>query len=116
MKKKILIISQFFWPNNFRINDLVSKLSDKKYDIEILSSNYNYIKNKPEDNLSFVQIKFPKKNFQIYRVPVFGRKKSSTLSIGIEYLSFIFSAIWYGNKYLKFKKMKNKAESAAEPA
>ena len=30
MKKKILIISQYFYPNNFRINDIVSKLPEKK--------------------------------------------------------------------------------------
>ena len=46
MKKKILIISQYFYPNNFRINDIVSKLPEKKYTIEILSSNLNYISKK----------------------------------------------------------------------
>ena len=30
-KTKILIISQYFWPNNFRINDIISNFSDKKY-------------------------------------------------------------------------------------
>ena len=28
---------------NFRINDLISKLSDKKYEIEIISSNVYYV-------------------------------------------------------------------------
>ena len=41
--KNILIISQYFYPNNFKINDIISKLSSKNYNIEIFSSNVKYI-------------------------------------------------------------------------
>ena len=39
---KLLIISQYFWPENFRINDLAICLNDKKIEVTILTANPNY--------------------------------------------------------------------------
>ena len=39
---KILIVSQYFWPEYFRVNDLVSELKSKDIEIEILTSYPNY--------------------------------------------------------------------------
>ena len=37
--KKILIISQYFWPENFRINDIFFKLlKDKNYDVTVITT------------------------------------------------------------------------------
>ena len=38
---RILIITQYFWPEYFRINDLAKELS-KKYEIEVLTGYPNY--------------------------------------------------------------------------
>ena len=69
IKKNILIISQFFWPNNFRINDIISNLPSNKFNIFIISSKEDYIyneKNKKKRNFFKCQIiKFPKKKFKI---------------------------------------------------
>ena len=103
-KKKILIISQYFWPNNFRINDILSNLSDKKYEITIICANTNYIKKNKFPKFELKKKKFQKKNFNILSVPVLHRKSSSFFSIILHYFSFIFSGIYYGNKNLNNKK------------
>ena len=38
---KVLILSQYFWPENFKINDLAIELS-KKNDVEVLTGIPNY--------------------------------------------------------------------------
>ncbi len=98
--KKILIISQYFYPNNFRINDIISKLSDKNYSIEILSSNVNYINKKRNNKIKYQKIKFPGKSFNIHRLPVISRNGSSFIGIASEYISFIVSGIFFSNKNL----------------
>ena len=99
--KKILIISQYFYPNNFRINDLISKLSDKKYKIEIISSNVNYV-TKTKSNAKINELlKFPGKNFIIHRLSVISRNGSSFIGIALEYLTFIITGIYFAKKYYK---------------
>lgn len=39
---KVLIVSQYFWPEYFRVNDLVTELKTKGIEIEILTSYPNY--------------------------------------------------------------------------
>ena len=39
---KILVISQYFYPENLRINDLVFSLKKRGHDIEVLTGKPNY--------------------------------------------------------------------------
>ena len=39
---KILVISQYFYPENFRINDLVFSLKKRGHNIEVLTGKPNY--------------------------------------------------------------------------
>ena len=39
---RVLIISQYFWPENFRINDLVLELEKKGHEITLLTGIPNY--------------------------------------------------------------------------
>ena len=102
--KKILIISQYFYPNNFRINDLISKLSDKKYKIEIISSNVNYVSKKKDSAKKYERLKFPRKNFIIHRLSVISRNGSSFIGIALEYLTFIITGIYFVRKNIINKK------------
>ena len=45
-KLKILIISQYFWPENFRINELCEELIKLGHEITILTGYPNYPKGK----------------------------------------------------------------------
>ncbi len=96
---KILFFTQYFWPENFRINELVEDYKTK--DINILTSypsypDYKNFKNfKKNEDTNFIGSK-------IYRMPVFPRSNSN-ISISLNYFSFIISSFFYGF-YVFFKK------------
>ena len=39
---EILIVSQYFWPENFRINDLAQELQDRGHKVTVLTGIPNY--------------------------------------------------------------------------
>ena len=56
---KILIITQYFWPENFRINDLATFLSQRGHKITVLTGYPNY-----PDGKVFKEFKDNPKDFQ----------------------------------------------------
>jgi len=101
----ILIVSQYFWPENFRVNDIVKFLLSQKHTVDVLTAEPNY----PEGKL-FNEYKENKKKFinyygaSIYRVPIYLRGNSSPLNLFFNYLSYTFSAILFGFLLLRKKK------------
>jgi colanic acid biosynthesis glycosyl transferase WcaI len=93
---RILVVTQYFWPENFRINDLVQALSERGHQITILTGAPNYPSGKffPE----YLANKAAFNNFgesPVIRIPVFARK-NNRLSLFLNYLSFIISASTVG--------------------
>jgi colanic acid biosynthesis glycosyl transferase WcaI len=39
---RILIVSQYFWPETFRINDLVKELVERGHNVSVLTGKPNY--------------------------------------------------------------------------
>ena len=104
-KRKILIISQYFWPENFRINDIAKSFNEDGHEVTILTGLPNY----PKGVLFDEYKKDPKKfnNYQgceVVRVPVFLRGKGSKFNLFLNYISFNISSIFFGIIYLKKKK------------
>jgi glycosyltransferase involved in cell wall biosynthesis len=97
---QILIISQYFWPENFRINDLAVGLKESNIGVTILTGYPSY----PNQHL-FKNIKLNNyyNKMQLIRVPIFSRGENK-LSLFLNYLSFVFSAIFIGYFKLYFKK------------
>ena len=67
---KTLIITHYFWPENFKINDFANFLS-KNNKITVLTGSPSY----PKKNIfkDFKKKKLNYKNIEILRVPVFNR-------------------------------------------
>jgi len=91
----ILIISQYFWPENFRINDIALGLREKGHEVSVLTSIPNYPAGKFYNGYSF----FGKKNenwngITIYRCKQFPRGQKNALLLILNYLSFVFFASW----------------------
>jgi glycosyltransferase involved in cell wall biosynthesis len=102
---RILIISQYFWPENFRINEIVRFLKKRNYDVDILTGPPNY----PEGKLFKEYIRNKEKFDQyygsrVYRVPVFLRRDGRKLFLFLNYITFIFSSIFFGYFLLRNKK------------
>jgi glycosyltransferase involved in cell wall biosynthesis len=102
---RILVVSQYFWPENFRINELVKFLREKNYEVDVLTGYPNYPDGELFEEYKIDPIKYS--NFfgaKIYRVPLYLRRNSSELQLFVNYISFILSAIFLGYFYLRKKK------------
>ena len=102
---RILITTQYFWPENFRVNDIVKFLRKKNYQVDVLTGLPNY----PSGKL-FDEYKLDKKKFKTYcgasvfRVPVFLRRDGSQIFLFLNYISFVISSIFFGFFLLRKKK------------
>jgi glycosyltransferase involved in cell wall biosynthesis len=104
----ILICSLHFYPETFRINDISKTLSnDKDLNIYVLTGLPNYPSGeifKNYENLT-KNWKNNSKIRLIQRTPIFLRGNGSTLSLILNYFSFIFFALIYGFLIFKNKKI-----------
>ena len=93
---KILIISQYFWPENFRVNELSEELIKLGHDITVLTGYPNYPKGEIfEDFLKNKTYYNEYKGVEVIRVPIIPRKKGR-FKLAINYLSFVFSSVLIG--------------------
>lgn len=88
---KILFISQYFYPENFKGNDIVFDFVKKGYDITVLTAKPNYPEGKFYKGYSF----FGKDDevingAKVIRSPIFPRKGGNAISLVLNYISFVF--------------------------
>lgn len=93
---RLLILSQYFWPENFRINDLVSELARRGHEITVLTGKPNY----PDVRFFPEFLAHPEKfctyeGTRIVRVPIVSRG-SGKLKLMLNYASFALSATLFG--------------------
>ncbi len=101
---KILILSQYFWPENFRINDLTKFLSKKKHKIEILTGIPNYPDGKVFKKFQENREKFSKfGGLKVHRVSHSLRKEGKFFDLLFNFLSFFISALYYSIRNLRGK-------------
>jgi len=93
MSVKILIVSQYFWPETFRINDLAIALVERGHEVTVLTGIPNYPSGKffPEYGLG-KKYEDTYHGVKIKRVPLFPRQESKGWQLAINYLSFMFFA------------------------
>jgi len=91
---KILIYSQHFWPESFKINRFAELLKDNGHLVEVVTGKPNYPSGIFFENYNFFSkhIDFFN-NIKIYRFPLLPRGKSSSIRLSLNYLSFFISSI-----------------------
>lgn len=90
---KILVISQYFYPENFKINDIILGLKSQGHELTVLTGKPNYPYGKFFSEYSFFTKNFELWNgIKIYRSPLFTRGKGSGLRLFMNYISFAFFA------------------------
>jgi glycosyltransferase involved in cell wall biosynthesis len=93
---RLLIVTQYFWPENFRINDLVAELTTRGHDIVVLTGYPNY-----PDGRVFAQFRANPREFaafgaaRVVRVPLFPRGQGGWRLL-LNYVSFAFTASTLG--------------------
>ena len=93
---KILIVSQYFWPENFRINDLTQELVQRGHSVTVLTGIPNY----PAGTVFEEYRKTPKafeyySGARVFRAPMLARGNGA-MRLFLNYLSFVFGACLYG--------------------
>ena len=104
---RVLIVSQYFFPENFPINHVARILSENKFEVDILTGKPNYPEGEFYEGYKFfgTSNETYNKDINIFRVPIFKRsKKPSKITLTLNYLSFIFFAILLSPKILRKKK------------
>ena len=101
---KILIISQYFFPENFRVNDFAFSLAKRGHEVTVLTGLPNYPKGKffGEFNIFF---KEDLNGISIFRVPLIPRGKGRGWQLAINYLSFLVSSLFFGPFLLRKTKV-----------
>jgi len=100
-KLRVLVVTQYFWPENMRINDMVRDFIEKGHEVTVLTGLPNY----PEGEV-FPRFKENPEAFsnyegaEIVRVPMVPRGKRS-IQLALNYLSFFISASTVGALKLK---------------
>ena len=99
---KILVVSQFFWPENFRINDLAEELQHRGHEVTVLTGLPNYPKGHWFQGYGLKSCGYDHRNkIKVVRVPIFPRFSSKKWQLAINYLSFAFSASFFGLFYCR---------------
>lgn len=94
---KILIVSQYFWPEAFRINDLVRALRDASHDVTVLTAIPNYPQGKFFEGYGvFKRARESFEGIPVRRVPIVSRGKGHGARLAVNYLSFLVSASVFG--------------------
>jgi glycosyltransferase involved in cell wall biosynthesis len=90
---RILIVSQYFWPETFRINDLCLALKERGYEIAVLTGKPNYPKGTFSNGYGFLSKRKEIWNgIKIYRSPLVPRGKGKGIQLFVNYFSFAFFA------------------------
>lgn len=93
---KILVVSQYFWPENFRVNDLVKEWTARGHEVTVLTGKPNY-----PDGKVFTAFEREPEQFTDYegarvlRVPMLARSQGS-MRLMLNYLSFVIGGCLWG--------------------
>ena len=91
---RILVISQYFYPENFRINDLCLGLTEQGHNVSVLTAKPNYPKGTFYEGFTFFNNSVDNyKGIKVYRAPIIPRGNASGLRLFINYISFVFFGI-----------------------
>lgn len=103
----ILIVSQYFWPEPFIINDLVLKIKELGHTVTVYTGKPNY----PDGEIyngyvsTGVQEEIYEGDIPVYRIPLRPRKKGGGKNLTLNYLSFVFSGLKHAFRFSKNKKV-----------
>ncbi|MBP1043650.1 glycosyltransferase family 4 protein [Vagococcus sp. BWB3-3] len=94
-KKHILIVSQYFFPEQFRVNDLCKEWISRGYEVTVLTGKPNYPEGKFYSGYNFWNRR--KETYEgatIIRLPLIPRGNNSIM-LALNYLSFVFFGFFW---------------------
>lgn len=102
---KLLVVSQYFWPEGFRINDIVRSCVERGVEVDVLTAKPNYPGGKVFEGYRAAGCQRESwAGARVSRVPIIPRGRASGAWLAANYLSFIFSALLLGPWLLRGRK------------
>jgi glycosyltransferase involved in cell wall biosynthesis len=101
---RVLIVSQHFYPENFRINSVAASLVNHGFKVDVLTGMPNYPSGKCF--VGYESSWLTRDSYlgvQMLRVPIIFRGNSSNVRLIFNYLSFVVSASLFGLFFLRKK-------------
>ena len=93
-KKHLLVISQYFYPEQFRINDICEEWIKRGYEVTVITGIPNYPQGKFYEGYGWLKKRQEKYNgINIKRIPIVPRGHNSIMLI-LNYLSFVITG-WF---------------------
>lgn len=94
---RILVLSQYFWPESFRINEVVQSLTERGIPVDVLTAKPNY----PEGQVfppyrAWGWLREQWQGARIFRLPIFPRGRKSGIRLSLNYLSFVVAGLLLG--------------------
>ncbi|WP_333673703.1 glycosyltransferase family 4 protein [Streptococcus parasuis] len=95
MKKHILVIAQYFYPEQFRINDICTEWVKRGYKVTVVTGIPNYPQGKYYDGYGlFKKRKETYNGMDIIRIPLIPRGNNAIM-LALNYLSFVVSGFFW---------------------
>jgi len=88
----ILIVSQYFWPENFLINNLALGLLQRGHHVTVLTGSPNYPSGKFFDGYGYFNRQENYHGVNVLRVPLLPRGRGGGSRLALNFLSFALSA------------------------
>lgn len=99
---RLLIVSQHFWPESFRINELAQALRRHGCEITVLTGQPNYPEGKLYPGYSAASVRCEDwDGIEIFRVPLIPRGRGGALRLAANYISYLMSATLFGSWVLR---------------
>ncbi|WMD19376.1 glycosyltransferase family 4 protein [Achromobacter seleniivolatilans] len=102
---KILIVTQYFWPEQFFVNDFVRALVAQGHVVEVLTGKPNYPDGKVFDGYDERGCTQERLNdgTVIHRVPLRARRQGGGKNLVLNYLSFVVNGLRFGHRAVRGK-------------
>lgn len=103
---KLLIFTQYFWPEPFIINDLTRILAEQGHQVVVVTGKPNYPEGYVYDGYRIygVQREYLYENVEVIRLPLLPRGKGGARELLLNYLSFVVSGCMLAPWQLKKRK------------
>ena len=101
---RILIVSQYFWPESFRINEVAQSLRDAGCEVIVLTGQPNYPDGVVRAGYSMLSVRTDQyRGLAVHRVPLIPRGRGSGIRLALNYMSFVVFASVFGPWHLRGK-------------
>jgi glycosyltransferase involved in cell wall biosynthesis len=102
---KVLIWTQYFWPENFAINEVAEELVAQGVEVIVLTGKPNYPSGKIQTGYTIRGlVREMYGDIRVLRIPLIPRNNGSALHLALNYLSFVASGFLFAPYALRSEK------------